>query len=98
MIQAETRLIISFLILIIECNLLIPDNICLTLSDAINRGDQELASNLARQLATQKAVVKIRLDDPENDELTRGAKDNTIKFVFQVPLHLTVVNKNIVYA
>ncbi|CAB3997178.1 ranBP-type and C3HC4-type zinc finger-containing 1 isoform X2 [Paramuricea clavata] len=71
-------------LLIIVYNLLIPDNICLTLSDAINRGDQEFASNLARQLAAQRATVKIRLDDPENDELTRGAKDNTINLKVQV--------------
>ena len=57
------------------------NNICLTLSDAISRGDKNFASNLAQQLAAQKAAVKIRLDDPDNEELARGAKDNKIKFV-----------------
>ena len=60
--------------------LFITDNICLTLSDAISRGDKNFASNLAQQLAAQKAAVKIRLDDPDNEELARGAKDK-IKFV-----------------
>ena len=59
----------------------IPDNICLTLSDAISQGDQQFASNLAQQLAAQKARVKIRIDDPEQDKLTGGVKDNIIKFV-----------------
>ena len=59
----------------------IPDNICLTLSDAISRGDQQFASNLAQQLAAQKASVKIGIVDPEQDKLTAGVKDNKIKFV-----------------
>ena len=59
----------------------IPDNICLTLSDAISRGDQQFASNLAQQLAAQKASVKIGIVDPEQDKLTAGIKDNKIKFV-----------------
>lgn len=60
---------------------LIPDNICLTLSDAISRGDEQFASSLAQQLAAQKAAVKIRIDDPEQDKLIGGVKDNKIKFV-----------------
>ena len=75
----------------------IPDNICLTLSDAISRGDASFASNLAQQLAAQKAAVKIRLDDPENEELARGGKDNKIKFVYHHPckMHLPNANKNV---
>jgi hypothetical protein len=70
------------------CNLLfVTDNVCLILSDAISRGDETIASNLVKQLAAKKAAVKIRLDDPENDELTRGGTDNKIKLVYHY-LHL----------
>ena len=61
----------------------ISDNICVTLSDAISRGNAQFAGALAQQLAAQKAMVKIRLDNPENDELSKGAKDNKIKFVYK---------------
>ena len=55
------------------------DNICLTLSDAISRGNEKFASDLARQLASHKAMVRIKLDEPEKDELSRLTQDNKIK-------------------
>lgn len=60
------------------------NNICLTLSDAINRGNQQFASDLARQLASHKAMVRIKLDEPEKDELSKATKDNKLNLKVQV--------------
>lgn len=41
------------------------DIICLTLSEAIRHGNDQFASELARQLALKKAAVMFRIDDHE---------------------------------
>ena len=55
------------------------DNMCSTLSDAINRGNEQFASDLARQLATCKAPVRVKLEEPEKDEFSMLTKDNKIQ-------------------
>ena len=52
---------------------------CSTLSDAINRGNEQFASDLARQLATCKAPVRVKLEEPERDEFSMLTKDNKIQ-------------------
>lgn len=60
------------------------NNICSTLSDAISNGNVQFASDLVRQLATHKASVRVKLEEPEKDELSMLTKDNKIHLKVQV--------------
>lgn len=71
----------NFLSVLNSYNIFLTDTICLTLSDAINKGNEVFACDLVRHLASQKVALRIRLDDLENEKSTRDVKDNKIKFV-----------------